>query len=65
MNNDTVTPTVAGTSAAPATKPLGEVIQIDQALVQHHLGEVVAKRYMDMSRLRDLPAATADQPKPA
>lgn len=41
MPEDTVTPTVAGSSATASTKPLGEVIQIDQAVVRQHLGEVV------------------------
>lgn len=47
MSNDTGTPTVAGSSATPVTKPLGEVIQIDQALVQKHLGEVVRTTVQD------------------
>ncbi len=47
MSNDTVTPTVAGSSATSPTKPLGEVIQIDQALVQKHLGEVVRSTVQD------------------
>ena len=47
MSHDTVTPTVAGSSASAPTKPLGEVIQIDQALVQKHLGEVVRSTVQD------------------
>ena len=43
MSEETVTPTVAGSLASGPrpTKPLGEVIHIDQKLVQQHLGEVV------------------------
>lgn len=43
MSDEMVAPTVAGspaTGSQPA-KPLGEVIHIDQTLVQQHLGEVV------------------------
>ena len=41
MSTDTVNPTVAGSPASVPTNPLGQVIQIDQQLVQQHLGEVV------------------------
>lgn len=43
MPEEIVTPTVAGSPATgpQPTKPLGEVIHIDQNLVQQHLGEVV------------------------
>jgi transposase-like protein len=43
MSEEIVTPTVAGSPASgpQPTKPLGEVIHIDQKLVQQHLGEVV------------------------
>src|SRR6185312_9203262 len=41
MSNDTVTPTVAGNPATAPTKPMGEVIQIDQAMVREHLDQVV------------------------
>jgi transposase-like protein len=47
MSKDTVTPTVAGSPVTTPTKPLGEVIQIDQALVQKHLGEVVRSTVQD------------------
>lgn len=41
MSSDTVNSTVAGSPASVPTNPLGQVIQIDQQLVQQHLGEVV------------------------
>lgn len=43
MSDEIVAPTVAGSPAAGSqpAKPLGEVIHIDQTLVQQHLGEVV------------------------
>ncbi len=43
MSEENATPTAAGSPAAgpQPTKPLGEVIHIDQDLVQQHLGEVV------------------------
>lgn len=47
MSDDTATPTVAGSSATTPSKGLGEVIQIDQALVQQHLGEVVRSTVQD------------------
>ncbi len=47
MPHDTVTPTLAGSPASVPTKPLGEVISIDQALVQKHLGEVVRTTVQD------------------
>src|ERR1700749_1702606 len=47
MNDDTVTPTVTGSSATTPTKPLGEVISIDQAMVQKHLSEVVRTTVQD------------------
>lgn len=42
MNEEIEPANVAGSpvATANATKPLGEVIQIDQAMVQKHLGEV-------------------------
>lgn len=63
MSHDNVTATAEGSSsAAPQTtptKPLGEVIQIDQALVREHLGEVVRTTVQDT--LNALLEAEADR----
>lgn len=47
MLNENVTATAEGSPSAAATKPLGEVIQIDQAVVQQHLSEVVRTTVQD------------------
>jgi len=47
MPHDTVTATAEGSASATPTKPLGEVISIDQAVVREHPSEVVRTTVQD------------------
>ncbi|MCW5550219.1 MAG: hypothetical protein KIT44_14745 [Opitutaceae bacterium] len=63
MSDNTDTPTVAGSTTTSPTKPMGEVISIDQALVQKHLGEVVRSTVQDtLNALLDAEADGCAEP---
>lgn len=59
-----ITEALWGTRVSPST--VSELNQNVAGQIRHIAGKTWgAKRYMDMSRLRDLPAATADEPQTA